>query len=104
MSISEDYERLRKKLGNKKYKALDRYIQEFGKSEEWHQGIIDIRPIEDIKEWEKKYFELHQKCKPIFIEDVVLNQEEWKKFEKWYHEQTKEEKQNKKDRNKERSR
>lgn len=86
MSITQDYERLRKQIGNKKYNALDKYIQIHGKSEEWHQGIKAIRPIEDIKEWEKKYSELHEKCKPIFIEDVVMNQEEWDKFEQWYKE------------------
>ena len=31
-------------------------------------------------------FDLHQKCKPIFIDDIVMNDEEWNKFEKWYEE------------------
>ena len=78
MSISQDYEKLRMQLGNKKYEALDEYIRTFGKVHEWHQGIKDIRSIENIKEWEDKMFDLHRKCKPIFIEDVVMN--EWKKF------------------------
>lgn len=85
MSITQDYEEIKKRIGVKKYSALDRYIQKFGKNAEWNKGIKEIRPIEDIKQWEEKYFELHEKCKPIFIEDVVMNKEEWNKFENWYN-------------------
>ena len=86
MSIMQDYEKLRKKLGDKKYEAIDEYIKIYGKVDEWHQGVKDIRSIENIKEWENKMFDLHQKCKPIFIDDIVMNEEEWNKFEKWYEE------------------
>ena len=78
MSITQDYEKLRMQLGNKKYEALDEYIRTFGKVHEWHQGIKDIRSIENIKEWEDKMFDLHRKCKPIFIEDVVMNEKNGK--------------------------
>ena len=84
MSIMQDYEILRRQLGTKKYKALEEYINTFGKIAEWEQGIKDIRSIEDIKEWEKANTELHQRCKPVFIEDVAMNEEEWNKFEMWY--------------------
>lgn len=86
MSITQDYEKLRIQIGNKKYDALDDYIKTHGKINEWHQGIKNIRNIENIKEWEDKMTELHKKCKPIFIEDVVMNEKEWVKFEKWYKE------------------
>lgn len=84
MSITQDYEKLRTILGNRKYEALDEYIKTYGKVSEWHKGIKDIRHIENVKEWEDKMLELHKKCKPIFIEDVVMNEAEWDKFEKWY--------------------
>ena len=99
MSITQDYEKLRMKLGNKKYEALDEYIKIHGKVSEWHQGIKEIRNIENVKEWEEKMFELHNKCKPIFIEDVVMNEKEWEKFNKWYSENKV--KQKNKNRNKE---
>ena len=104
MSISQDYEKLRIQLGNKKYEALDEYIKVYGKVHEWHQGIKDIRHIENIKEREEKMFELHNKCKPIFIEDVVMNEAEWEKFEKWYEnnkDRLKQEKSKNRNRNKE---
>lgn len=84
MSITQDYERFRRKIGNKKYDALEHYIDTHGKIEEWEQGIKDIRKIEDIKKCEEEYSKLHQRCKPIFIEDVSMNESEWNKFEKWY--------------------
>ena len=44
---------------------------------------------------------LHKKCKPIFIEDVAMNKEEWEKFEKWYADKLRKKKELKKQRNKE---
>ena len=52
MSITQDYEKLKKQLGAKKYKALEEYINTFGKIKEWERGIKEIRQIEDISEWE----------------------------------------------------
>ena len=77
MSITQEYERFRKQIGNKKYDALEHYIDTHGKIEEWEQGVKDIRKIEDIKLWEEEYHKLHQRCKPIFIEDVSMNEEEF---------------------------
>lgn len=95
MSMIQDYERLRKQIGNKKYDALEHYLDIHGKAKEWEQGIKDIRPIEDIKKWEEEYSKLHQRCKPIFIEDVTMNEEEWNKFENWYEENYQNKKKNK---------
>ena len=39
--------------------------------------------------------------KPIFIEDVAMNKEEWEKFEKWYADKLQKKKELKKQRNKE---
>ncbi len=87
MSMTQDYELLRRQIGTKKYGALEEYINTFGKIAEWEQGIKEIRSIEDINEWENENNKLHQRCKPIFIEDVTMNEAEWNKFEKWYKEQ-----------------
>ena len=84
MSITQEYEMFKKQIGTKKYKALEEYINTFGKIEEWERGIKEIRQIEDVNEWEKANTDLHQRCKPVFIEDVSMNEEEWNKFEEWY--------------------
>ena len=87
MSILQDYEKLRQEMGDKKFNAIDKYIQEFGKVAEWKEKGREIKKIEDVTEWEKQYSALHKKCKPIFIEDVVMNEKEWNRFEKWYEKQ-----------------
>ena len=87
MSILQDYEKLRQEMGDKKFNAIDKYIQEFGKVTEWKEKGREIKKIEDVAEWEKQYSALHKKCKPIFIEDVVMNEKEWNRFEKWYEKQ-----------------
>ena len=84
MSMTQDYEIFRREIGDKKYNALEHYIDTHGKIAEWEQGIKDIRKIEDIKKWEDEYTKLYRRCKPIFIEDVAMNEDEWNKFEKWY--------------------
>ena len=84
MSITQEYEMFRKQIGIKKYKALEEYINTFGKHDEWEQGIKELRNIEDVNEWESEYVKLHERCKPILIEDVSMNETEWKKFEEWY--------------------
>ena len=84
MSITQEYEMFKKQIGSKKYKALEEYINTFGKIAEWEQGIKDIRPIEDLNKWEEEYTKLHKRCKPVLIEDVSMNEEEWNKFEEWY--------------------
>lgn len=86
MSISEDYERYRKRLGRKKYNALEEYICKFGNHEEWRKGQKRLRGIEDWDEYNKEYSKLHKSCKPIFLEDVILDTKELEKFEKWYKE------------------
>ena len=87
MSILQDYEKLRQEMGDKKFNAIDKYIQEFGKVTEWKEKGREIKKIEDVTEWDKQYSALHKKCKPIFIEDVAMNEKEWNRFEKWYEKQ-----------------
>ena len=84
MSILQDYENLRQEIGDEKFDAIDKYIQEYGKVTEWKEKGREIKKIEDVTEWEKQYSALHKKCKPIFIEDVVMNEKEWNRFERWY--------------------
>ena len=84
MSITEDYEEIRRKIGTRKYKGIEDYIDTFGKKDEWHKETKKLREIEDVNEWEKKYIDLCKRCRPLFIEDVILNEEEWNKFENWY--------------------
>lgn len=84
MSISEDYEEIKNRIGARKYKGIEDYINEFGNKRRWKEETIKLRAIEDVNEWEKQYIKLCNECKPLFIEDVFLDEEEWAKFEAWY--------------------
>lgn len=101
MSIMQDYEELRNIIGHKKYDAIEEYVETFGNIKEYDEGVKKLRDIKDINKWEDEMQKLHKKCKPIFIEDVAMNKEEWKKFEKWYAEKLQKKKELKKQRNKE---
>lgn len=101
MSIMQDYEELRNIIGHKKYDAIEQYVETFGNIKEYDEGVKKIRGIKDINKWEDEMQKLHKKCKPIFIEDVAMNKEEWEKFEKWYADKLQKKKELKKQRNKE---
>ena len=101
MSIMQDYEELRNIIGHKKYDAIEQYIETFGNIKEYDEGVKKLRDIKDINKWEDEMQKLHKKCKPIFIEDVAMNKEEWEKFEKWYADKLRKKKELKKQRNKE---
>lgn len=90
MSIMQDYEELRNIIGHKKYKAMEEYIEKFGNINKYDEGVKKLREIQDINKWEDEMQKLHKECKPIFIEDVAMNREEWEKFEKWYSNRQKE--------------
>ena len=101
MSIMQDYEELRNIIGHKKYDAIEEYVETFGNIKEYDEGVKKLREIKDINKWEDEMQKLHKKCKPIFIEDVAMNKEEWEKFEKWYADKLQKKKELKKQRNKE---
>lgn len=101
MGIMQDYEELRKIIGHKKYDAIEEYVETFGNIKEYDEGVKKLRDIKDINKWEDEMQKLHKKCKPIFIEDVAMNKEEWEKFEKWYADKLQKKKELKKQRNKE---
>lgn len=101
MSIMQDYEELRNIIGHKKYDAIEEYVETFGSIKEYDEGVKKLRDIKDINKWEDEMQKLHKKCKPIFIEDVAMNKEEWEKFEKWYADKLQKKKELKKQRNKE---
>ncbi len=101
MSIMQDYEELRNIIGHKKYDTIEEYVETFGNIKKYDEGVKKLREIKDITKWEDEMQKLHKKCKPIFIEDVAMNREEWEKFEKWYAEKLQKKKELKKQRNKE---
>ena len=101
MSIMQDYEELRNIIGHKKYDAIEEYVETFGNIKEYDEGVKKLRDIKDINKWEDEMQKLHKKCKPIFIEDVAMNKEEWEKFEKWYADKLQKKKELKKQQNKE---
>ena len=58
MSMTEDYEEIRNRIGARKYKGIEDYIEEFGNKGRWKKETIKLREIEDVNEWEKQYIKL----------------------------------------------
>lgn len=86
MSLLQDYEEARNKIGNQKYDAIDVYIEEICPTEkrnEYKQELKKIHHLE-INEWEKEKKKLEQKYGIVYLDDILYNEDGWKKFDKWY--------------------
>ena len=86
MSLLQDYEEAKRKIGTKKYNAIDVYIEEIcpkSKRDEYEKELKKINNLE-INEWEKEKKKLEQKYGIVYLDDILYKEEGWNKFEKWY--------------------
>lgn len=86
MSLLQDYEMAKRKIGEKKYNAIDVYLQEIYPKENWNQYKQELKKIDnlEINEWEIEKKKLQQKYGIVFLDDILYNEDGWEKFEKWY--------------------
>lgn len=86
MSLLQDYERAREKIGHKKYDAIEIYLNEVCPQDNWEAYKKELKEIDhlEINEWEKQKKKLQQKYGIIFLDDVLYSEEGWNKFEEWY--------------------
>lgn len=86
MSLLQDYEMAKRKIGEKKYNAIDVYLQEICPKENWNQYKQELKKVDnlEINEWEIEKKKLQQKYGIVFLDDILYNEDGWGKFEKWY--------------------
>lgn len=86
MSLLQDYEMAKRKIGEKKYNAIDVYLQEICPKENWNRYKQELKKIDnlEINEWEIEKKKLQQKYGIVFLDDILYNEDGWGKFEKWY--------------------
>ena len=86
MSLLQDYEMAKRKIGEKKYNDIDVYLQEICPKENWNQYKQELKKIDnlEINEWEIEKKKLQQKYGIVFLDDILYNEDGWGKFEKWY--------------------
>lgn len=86
MSLLQDYEMAKRKIGENKYNAIDVYLQEICPKENWNQYEQELKKIDnlEINEWEIEKKKLQQKYGIVFLDDILYNEDGWGKFEKWY--------------------
>ena len=86
MSLLQDYERAKIQIGEEKYNAIDVYIEEICPTERRNLYKQELKKIDhlEINEWEKEKKKLEQKYGIVYLDDILYNEEGWKKFEEWY--------------------
>lgn len=91
MSIMQDFEETRKIIGEQKYNAIEKYIDEICPKSNYDKYNRELNRLKDLTadEWLNKKEKLEKKYGIIFLNDVLYKAEEWKKFEDWYDEKSK---------------
>jgi len=86
MSLLQDYEIARKQIENKKYDAIEVYLNEICPEDNWKQYKAELKKINhlEINEWEKEKKKLEEKFGIVWLDDILYKEEGWNKFEDWY--------------------
>lgn len=88
MSIFQEFEKIRDRIGHEKYDAIENYLSSI-----CDQNNIDIyfKEMNNIwslpsDKWNSEVNKLKKKYNVILLDDVLYNEEEWVKYETWYNE------------------
>ena len=91
MSILQEYEEIKKEIGERKFNMIGDYIDEIcpkEKMDKYKKELAKINKL-DFYDWLDHKKELEKKYGVIFLSDVIYKKQEWEKFEKWYKEKNK---------------
>ena len=91
MSILQEYEEIKNKIGNRKFNMIKEYINEKCPPKEMKKYEKELTKINETNfyDWLDKKKKLMKKYGVIFLSDVIYKKQEWENFEKWYKEQNK---------------
>lgn len=91
MSILQDYEKAREIIGAEKYDAISKYLEKICPQENvdnYYKGLnlVMQKPPEN---WQKEVIKLRNEFNITLLSDILHQQEEWEKFDKWFNEEYK---------------
>lgn len=89
MSILQEYENIRKEIGEDKYNAIEKYLQTVTTEENYKLYQQESNKIAFEKgilgtEFHKQDQQLKAKYNIVLLSDVLYTPEGWDKFEAWY--------------------
>lgn len=91
MSILQEYEEIRSDIGYEEFDTIQKYLDIFSPMEQYDKYNEEIRGFTNLsgEEYIKKLEETKKKYGVILLYDVLNKEEEWNKYEKWFHEEYK---------------
>ncbi|WP_304683117.1 hypothetical protein [uncultured Clostridium sp.] len=91
MSIMQEYEKIKKEIGEEKFDTIEQYIDEICPKSNFRMYEKELNSLTglELEEWDKQKKKLEQKYGIIFLSDVLYNKEQWNKFESWYEQKSK---------------
>lgn len=91
MSVLQEYEQIKRKIGYGKFCMIEKYIEEMCPQENIDKYEKELYKYNNLPydKWLNQSEKLVKKYGIIFLSDVFYKKKEWDKFEKWYHEKQK---------------
>ena len=91
MSILQEYEEIRKKIGREKFDAIDKYLKKICPQKNYAKYEKELKKICRLpyEQWIDEEMKLRQKYKIIFLSDILYKNQEWDKYEKRFNEEYK---------------
>lgn len=96
MSILQEYEQIKLKIGKEKYSAINLYLKEKCPQKNYEKYEQELKKIWTLPpdQWSIKDQELKKKNGVIFLSDILYKKDEWDKYNKWYNKEYKHKKLN----------
>jgi enolase len=85
MSILQEYQEIRKDIGEDIYNAINTYLNEVTTKENYNKYYYEFShatcPVNELRDYE---LQLKEKYNIVLLDDIYYTKEGWDKFEKWY--------------------
>lgn len=87
MSIFQDFEGIREKIGHEKYDMIEKYLETNYTQDNIDKYFKDMNTIWELPpdSWNDESNKLKEKYGVILLDDVLHKPDEWEKFEDWYN-------------------
>lgn len=87
MSIFQDFEGIREKIGHEKYDMIEKYLETNYPQDNIDKYFKDMNTIWELPpdSWNDESNKLKEKYGVILLDDVLHKPDEWAKYEDWYN-------------------
>ena len=89
MSIFQEYEEIRDRIGHEKYDMIEKYLDTVCSKDSLNKYYEELNKAikeETTTNWNDMDKKLKEKYGIVLLDDVLYKRKEWSKYECWYNE------------------